>query len=359
MSSSGSDQPNEGTAALHMDLLAWWAAHLAEHEAAGNKPLLILAGVGVVWGLWFSLRCPGTSAEIGRLLEGTAQPPPDWLSGALGSAQLDPLWPLTCFQMLQKGKRLEVSPEGRLDVLFGPLDGQAEAGRVLPAPTVGPETLLQQWAAWHQDQWLDEPRTVLLFTGGTWRMWASLGIPMPLSEIVEQLLEPRPDRPDPSRLPLDLRWRGGTFPASDLCSAELVMGRALAMRSEASPWLHVQLPEVPRTRAAEHSLPPEAVPDPKGIRARRTLELLIAAVALYQRAELDGASEERFGAVATIGLGFGGPLFPVVREDFRRYVAEQLGAAAPLFWKRVQAFVESPCHDAVFDAAGAVDGAET
>lgn len=85
------------------------------------------------------------------------------------------------------------------------------------------------------------------------------------------------------------------------------------------------------------------VPDPRGERARKARELLIAAFEFWRQAQRDQAQAERHHALMVIATAIEGPLFDGARPEFERYVREQLASGERVFWSQLAEFTPAAC----------------
>lgn len=236
---------------------ALWARVLADREAAGARPLFVVAGIDGVWGLWFSSSVDAPPAEIGAALEhGRAAPVPSWYrsaGGSDGSAYLDAVFvPAVLASLIDQGRI--VDPPGAPSIhLWGPLQGKEPPASGSLAPLGPEEAELKEWQRWQIDHAAESPRFVLVHVRGSWRMWSSLGIRVGLDGILPMLCAQTSEERGALAPPLNpyaqltelphVRRDGGSFPVRELGQLELVLERQRAGRRHSSPSVFTQVPE--------------------------------------------------------------------------------------------------------------------
>lgn len=221
----------------------WWISFLQTRAAAGDDPLFVLCGCAGIWGLWAALAWMPPLDELGRLLDHGEVP--TWAKGpgfGISDPACDPLYPMLVLSALIESDRVGFRSGKPCGFLFGPL-----RARQPPAPNFlhalwGAERALRLWEDHQNLRAADDPRLVLVFRGGTWRLWISLDDRRGLDEILPLIAA---EGPELTRRPVvadNARLRFDAFSVSEHRSPERLLRDALDMRDRGAPWVCVQVP---------------------------------------------------------------------------------------------------------------------
>ncbi|MFO0577609.1 MAG: hypothetical protein U1A78_26695 [Polyangia bacterium] len=227
--------------------IAWWIAWLQARTAAGDDPLFVLAGLNGFWGLWVSVRQQWPSlAGLGQVVDEGLRVP-RWLRRrlAFGVAPrgLDPFWSVECLAALLRADKTDFRPGRPFGFLCGPVRGDVQTAPAAEAiPEGSAEHRLALWQEFHDAHKGEDPRLVLAFRCGTWRLWASLGDARGLKEILPVIGCPVAELGPLPSCSANTRLIGGFYDERAQLGPDELLERALFARSVAQPWVYLMHP---------------------------------------------------------------------------------------------------------------------